>query len=279
MAMRQSRWWVALVAASIGLLWSGSDVRSQTWPELNTDRDAFTPSTFTVDAGRALTEASYVYIDNEVGRPTNSYPELLVRRGVNDWLEWRLGTNYAVGSQGNVVTSVEAGEVDEPGKVAHEASILYGLKVAITEQQGFLPQSCFIMEADTPFQGEHLGTVPIATLVTGWELPAAFPLCDARPWRLDGALRYSYLEGTTGWFSRWGPSAVLRMPLTERLEVHAEWFGTFSQGLPRDTSRPFFSPGFHVVVTQRFEIGLRVGWGLTPDAAPFFSDAGCAWRF
>jgi hypothetical protein len=27
------------------------------------------------------------------------------------------------------------------------------------------------------------------------------------------------------------------------------------------------------------EIGLRVGWGLTADAAPFFSDAGIAIQY
>lgn len=276
--MRQSSSRIARVAAWIGPLAIASALHAEPWPELNTDRDAFTPSASTVDAGRLLTEASYVFIENWLGKPTSSYPELLCRLGANDWLEWRLGVNYAVGSQGNVVTSVEAGEVDEPGKVAHESSILYGLKASLTDQRGLLPRSCFIMEADTPFRGEHLGTVPIATVVAGWELPVALPTHGARPWRLDGALRYSYLEGSTGWFSRWGPSAVLRMPVTQRFEMHAEWFGTFSEGLPRNTSRPFFSPGGHFVVTKRFEIGLRVGWGLAPDAAPFFSDAGCAWR-
>ncbi|MFM7035164.1 MAG: transporter [Planctomycetia bacterium] len=252
---------------------------SETWPELNTDRDAFTPSTFTVDPGRLLTEFSYVYIDNRDARPTNSFPELLCRYAANEWLEWRGGINYAVGSQGNVVTSVEAGEVNEPGVTSYETSVLYGLKASLRDQRGLLPQACFIMEGDTPIRSERLGTVPIATLVAGWELPVVFPMRDARPWRLDGALRYSYLEGNAGWFSRWGPSTVLRMPVTDRFELHAEWFGTFSDGLPKETSRPFFSPGGHIVLTKRFEIGLRVGWGLTPDAAPFFSDAGCAWRY
>ena len=81
------------------------------------------------------------------------------------------------------------------------------------------------------------------------------------------------------WFSRWGPSAVLRIPLTDRWEVHAEWFGTFSQGLIDDTHRPFFSPGTHVVIGRNMELGLRVGWGLTAEAAPFFSDAGLAVRY
>jgi hypothetical protein len=252
---------------------------AEEFPELNTDRDAFTPSTFTVDRGKVLTEISHVYIQNREGQPTNSYPEMLCRLGVGDRLELRFGVNYDVGSQGSVVTSVEAGEVTEPGVVSYESSVLYGLKASLTDQDGLLPQTCFIMEGDTPMFGERYGTVPIATAVAGWELPVAFPIHDARPWRLDAAVRYSYVEGTEQWFSRWGPSAVLRLPITERLEVHAEWFGTFSDGLARNTSRPFFSPGWHYVVTKRFEIGLRVGWGLTSEAANFFSDAGCAWRF
>lgn len=270
--------WVAAVMMAAGGMYLRA-CRGEGWPELNTDRDAFTPSTFCVDAGHFLTEVSHVYIENRSGRPTNSYPELLVRRGITDRLEWRFGANYAVNSQGSVVTSVEAGEVDEPGRTSHESSVLYGLKASLSDQNGLIPQSCFIMEGDTPIKAEHYGTVPIATAVAGWELPISFPSRERLPWRLDTALRYSYVEGKEAWFSRWGPSAVLRMPVTNRFETHAEWFGTFSDGLARNTSRPFFSPGFHYVLTQRFEIGLRVGWGLTRDAANFFSDAGCALKY
>jgi len=35
---------------------------------------------------------------------------LLVRIGATERFEWRFGVNYGVGSQGNVVTSVEVGE-------------------------------------------------------------------------------------------------------------------------------------------------------------------------
>jgi hypothetical protein len=33
------------------------------------------------------------------------------------------------------------------------------------------------------------------------------------------------------------------------------------------------------MVTKNLEIGLRVGWGLSEFAAPFFSDAGIGWRW
>ena len=38
----------------------------------------------------------------------------------------------------------------------------------------------------------------------------------------------------------WGPSVVARVPITNSWEVHAEYFGTFTQGLAEDVSRPFF---------------------------------------
>ncbi len=239
--------------------------------ELNTDRDAFTPSTFTIRPGFALNEMSHVYIQNRDGNPTNNYPEYICRIGANDIFEWRLGVNYSVGSQGNVVTSVEAGELPDGGGALYESNFLYGFKLATSDQDGLIPQSCFIMEATTPMYGEEFGTEPVATIVCGWQLP--------KKWRIDTAMRYAYAEDAEEWFNRWAPSVVARIPLTNRLEVHAEYFGTFTQGLSNDVNRSFFSPGTHLVIHKNLEIGLRVGWGITPAAANFFSDAGLAVRY
>jgi hypothetical protein len=275
--LQRSCWPAVAIAVSclVPLTSSGAEA----FPELNTDRDGFTPSAFVVDQGRVLVETSYVYIQNRDGRPTNAYPELLCRIGATEWLEWRIGANYEVGSQGNVVTNVEVGETGKAGTASYESSLLYGLKASLAEQDGLLPQACFIMEGDTPMYGEEFGTLPIATLVTGWELPFAFPGHGAQPCRLDTALRYSYVQSEESWFNRWAPSAIVRMPMTERFEVHAEWFGTFSEGRSPEVSRPFFSTGTHYALTERFEVGLRIGWGLSPEAANFFSDAGCALRY
>lgn len=263
----------AVLVVAIALLGRLSAARADeaNGGDLGTDRDAFTPSTHTVEPGTALVEGSYVFIDNPTGLPTNNYPELLFRVGANDWFEWRFGVNYGVGSQGSVVTSVEVGEGTLHGGTLFETSILYGFKVDVSEQQGWLPESCFIMEASTPTYGDSFGTVPVATGVCGWELPAGY--------RLDTAVRYAYSEGLFTWFSRWTPSVVLRAPITERWEVHAEYFGNFTQGNIVDTNPQFFSPGTHYMLTKRCEVGLRVGWGINEVAAPFFSDAGFAWRW
>jgi hypothetical protein len=72
---------------------------------------------------------------------------------------------------------------------------------------------------------------------------------------------------------------VLRVPIGERWQVHAEYFGLFSQGREGAGSRQFISPGGHFLITPNLEIGVRVGWGLTEQSANFFANAGFGWRF
>ena len=266
---------LAVVFVGIGAAFASHHARGEQGSgqtgDLGTDRDAFTPNTHTVAPGTVLTEASYVFIDNPFGLPTNNYPELLIRMGGNDWFEWRFGVNYGVGSQGNIVTSVEVGEGPLKRRSLYESSVLYGFKADVSDQDGLLPESCFIMEGSTPTYGDVFGTVPVATYVAGYELPAG--------WRLDTAIRYAYSQGVLSWFDRLSPSVVLRVPVTNRWEVHAEYFDTFTPRRFIDVNRAFFSPGTHYMLTKNFEIGLRIGWGVTDSAAPFFSDAGCGWRW
>lgn len=239
--------------------------------ELDADRDAFTPTTHTVERGRALTETAYTYIDNRSGPATHSLPELLVRAGLSDRFELRFGVNYEAGSSGNVVTPIETGEGLREGVFSTEASLMYGCKALVTEQEGWLPRSVVIVEAFTPTAGEVWGTEPAATYAWGWELTEGH--------RFDAAIRYVYADSEEGTFDKWMPSVVLRWPLTERFEVHGEWFGTWTRGRDNETVRPFVGPAGHYVIMPGLEVGLRVGWGLTRDAANFYSDVGFAWLY
>lgn len=265
------------VLIAVGLL--GVRATAQALDPLEADRDAFTPSVFSIAPGRVLTEISHAYIDNLIGLPTNNYPELLVRIGATERFEWRFGANYGAGSQGTVVTSVEVGDGRPDGGMSHESNVLYGFKIALAEQEDRILDACFIMEGTTPTSGELFGTVPVATFVTGRQLAARFPWRGAERWRLDAAVRYAYAEGAEAWFSRWTPSVVLRLPMTERFELHAEWFGSYTAGVAEPTSQPFFSPGFHYQIGRNVEIGWRGGWALNATTAPFFSDAGLAYRW
>lgn len=255
-----------IVAAAVATAALGQDYR-----ELDADRDAFTPVTHTVERGHALAETAYTYIENRTGPATHSLPELLVRAGILDRVELRFGVNYEAGSGGSVVTAVESGEGEEGGEFATEASLLYGLKAAVSEQDGWIPRSVGIVEAYTPTAGDVWATEPSATYAFGWALDQGH--------RFDAGIRYVYAASEEGTFDKWMPSVVLRMPLTERFEVHAEWFGTWTDGLEDEKVRPFIGPGWHYALFPGFELGLRVGWGLTADAANFYSDFGFALRY
>jgi hypothetical protein len=238
--------------------------------ELETDRDAFTPATSTAGDDLTIVESSYSFIDNRRVAETHSLPELLVRRGISDRIELRLGWNYEVGGTGDIVSGNEGGEAPD-GEIERESQMLYGFKAAMTEQNGWIPRSAAILQAYTPTSGNAPATDVVAAYTWGWEL--------ANRWRLDSSMRWGTEHGPADVFNQWAPSVVLRVPVTERWNVHAEYFGIYSQGSENDVSRAFFSPGTHYLLTPNLELGLRVGWGITNDSPNFFSNVGVGWRF
>jgi hypothetical protein len=240
--------------------------------ELETDRDSFTPATTTVKLGGVLVESAYSFIDNKNVAETHSYPEFLIRYGWRENVELRLGWNYEIGGAGNPVSG-NISDFEEEGSesLEQEAKLLYGAKFFLTEQRGWTPRSSFILQGFTPTFGESNLTTLSATQVCGWTL--------RNGWVWDNALRY----GTSGFegdhFNVWSPSTVLKIPLTERVKTHVEYFGAMTEGRERETTQHFFSPGAHYLLTRNFEIGMRVGWGLNEQAPNFFANAGIGWLF
>jgi hypothetical protein len=166
---------------------------------------------------------SIVWLSVDWFDPTNSFPELLIRIGAWDRLEWRLGFNYEQDSGVAVVSAVEVGEALLSEAGGSEANILYGCKVRLTDGGGWMPRSSVIIEAFTPVAGDVWGTEPAVTYACGWALP--------EEWRFDTAARYTLADSEEGHFERWSPSAVLRIPLTERIEVHADAGYYFDSGI------------------------------------------------
>lgn len=244
--------------------------------EIETDRDSFTPATSTAGRRRLIVESAYTFLDNRVVKETHSFPELLLRYGLTDRVEMRLGWNYEAGGAGAEVSGAEAGE--EPfasrGQVIREHSLQYGVKVGLTEQSGWLPRSVAILQGSTP-TGGSVGTSTasqlIATYAAGWQLP--------NRWRFDTAMRYGTASEAGDRFNNWAPSAVLRVPVGERWAVHGEYFGVFTTGKTKNDTRHYFSPGVHYLVTPDLEVGVRLGWGLNDQSARFFTNVGFGWRF
>jgi hypothetical protein len=239
--------------------------------EIETDRDSFTPATTLAPVGRVIFESAYTFIDNRNTYDTHSFPESLLRFGITEWLEARLGWNYEVGGAGNTVSSESGAEDFGDPRIERESQLNLGLKFKVNRQDGWIPESAFISTAQVPTSGPDTATAFVGTYVFGWTLD--------RGMKLDAALRYGYDTVEHDTHNLWAPSVVLKVPVTERINSHIEYFGIFTSHKERNTQAQYISPGMHYLVTPNFEIGYRLGWGLTDDAARFFVNTGIGYRF
>ena len=238
---------------------------------IETDRDSFTPATSNAGQGRWIVEAAYSFIDNRHTFETHSFPESLLRYGLSERVELRLGWNYEVGGASDAVSGGSIGEINEGAKLEREHEMSYGLKVGISEQDAWRPRSAFIVQSFTPTGGPATNTDLVATYVAGWELP--------NRWQLDSALRFSQTSEEHDHFNQWAPSIVLKIPVAERWNSHVEYFAIHTDGRADETNAHYISPGVHYLVTPNLEIGVRFGWGLNDDSARFFNNVGLGWRF
>ncbi|MBL8812372.1 MAG: transporter [Planctomycetaceae bacterium] len=237
---------------------------------IETDRDSFTPSTKTAGEGRAIFEAAYSFLDNRSTDSTHSFPEIITRIGITERTELRLGWNYEIGGGGSV-SGGDAGGLLEASGSREESQMLYGFKTQVSEQTGWIPESAWIVQGTTPTSGLETATDFQLGYVFGWEIMDLFTL--------DSSLRYVATQEEGDHFNQWAPSVVVKAPLADRWNVHAEYFGVFTENRGENVAPQYFSPGIHYLITPDVEVGVRVGWGLNEEAANSFANVGFGLRF
>lgn len=205
-----------------------------------------------------MIESSYSFINNRRVAETHSVPELRIRYGASDWLELRFGTNYEIGGEANDVSSSESviGEELESGEseIEEEVNLNYVLKLDVTDQSRWIPDSALILRGATPTAGNFTATTFIGTYVFGWELENG--------WIWDSAIRYGMSGEGSQRVETWSPSTVIKVPLTVKTKDHIEYFGILEDLPEGKASKNYISPGVHYLISEDFAIGIRFGWGL-----------------
>jgi hypothetical protein len=266
------RYWAVIAGALLASAVPFASAQEVAADHIETDRDSFTPATVTAGAGRLIVESGYSFIDNRNVPETHSFPELIARYGVNDWFELRIGSNYEVGGASNSISGGGGGDDDfASAEIETEAKVIYGLKAALSDQDGWMPRSVVIAQAATPTSGVETATHFVGTYAWGWELD--------ENWLWDSAIRYGDGKAADDAFDRWAPSTVLKCNVAEQWNAHLEYFGVFTDGRGDELNQSYVSPGLHYLVTSDIEVGVRVGWGLGGDAANFFSNVGVGLRY
>lgn len=258
------------------------------WEPIETDRHDFTQSPRTVGAGVVQFEGGYSYFykddKNEIEQ-SHTTPEMVARIGITDDLELRLRWNYA--------WQFRNGEEDLNDFDSAE-DIRYGLKLALTENEGWIPQSAVRIIGSSPTGGSDFTTDHAQfglDVVYEWETEAEWSIAGSSGFGTDGIGDFSLvglageaLEGAEGEggkdrFTALAQSVALGVPLTESSELYLEYFGIFSEGLENEFSLNFFNAGFDYLLTPDLVIDFRIGVGLNDQSDDFFTGVGGAYRF
>ncbi len=240
------------------------------------DRAAFTPALSTAPLGRMIVEAGYSFIANRGLPSDHSLPEFLFRFGLAERLELRFGWNHESGGGGSIISpmQVQQGLVsarNNANPIAYENGFLYGAKMQLICQSGWVPANTVIIQGFSPGLGDTKKTQFSATYAVGWEL--------APRWRFDTAVRYATEAELKDNWAIWCPSAVLRAPIAERWSGTVEYFGVVPHGRNGGQSQHFAGPGVQFFVTPDAQVNLRVGTGLTQQSPEFYMSIGLGIAF
>ena len=242
---------------------------------METERHDFTQSTTTVGRGVVQLEAGYLYLYADEGgeiKHSHATPESLLRIGLSDDIEFRLRWNYAW----------QFFE-EEPNKDS-ALDMIWSVKLQMTEQCGWLPESALDIRSSVPTGGSDftLGRVEVGfDYIYAWKLTEQWTLYGSTGYLPSGLGDFSLLpdEPESERFTVISQSVAVGADITENNTVYFEWYGLFSDGLDDNFSLSFFNVGIDHYFTDDFLIDFRVGVGLTEDSEDFFAGVGGGARF
>ena len=252
-----------------------SGLRAQTRPEaaeesdswenrgpLVTDRPDFTESALTVHPWHVQAEMGYTAARVD-GTTEHSVGEILVRVGLADRLEARIGLNSFAWA---------AAEGNDPEGL-EDISIGAKLNFVRGKPKTALPDVAVLLSASFPTgagdldQGAHV--LPVATLAAGWDL---------LDWMSAGVnVGWGYLDDGAGRYSQFAASLALGFSLTDWLGAYAEYFGLAPE-LDGGPDSHFLNGGFTFLISRDVQFDVRGGFSVDNAEADSFAGAGLAFR-
>ncbi len=237
---------------------------------LVTDRPDFTEASTTVGLGVAQLEFGYTYTyDNGDGesRRTQSFGEPLLRVGIlADWLEFRIAAfplQERTRSAGlsNTVSGV--------------ADLYLGFKIALTPQEGVLPEMALIPQMNVPSGGSAFtsnSVEPGVNWIYAWEINDLISTAGSTQGnrRIDGGSGNAYLEMAQSW--------TIAYSLTDKFGAYTEWFSLIPSGADTAQTESYANGGFTFLLSNDVQFDIRAGWGLNEAAADFFAGTGLSIR-
>jgi hypothetical protein len=238
---------------------------------LDPDRPHLPESSTTVGMGRTMLEAGYTFDAKGSSFRSQTYPEAILRIGMlADWFELRIGESVI--SQRNSKSALNS--QNENGV----QDLYLGIKLALTEQQKYLPESALVLQMTVPTGARSTSAdqvLPGVNYDASWEIVkdrAGIEIVLSANGLKDD-VHHTYVNlasGVTGLYN-----------LTRKLEAFAEWDALY----PAAAVGPLTGPQHYAVgglvyyLNDNFEVDIRAGAGLNEHANDLIAGAGFSVRY
>ena len=236
-----------------------------------TDRPDFTETSTTVGLGRMQIELGWTRFENDdagVRTRSDSYPETLVRVGMlAEWFEFRIAYNY----------SDEATRSAGLSSRARGSEDLYlGVKLALTEQKGVLPEMALTPQMTVPTGGSAFTAdevLPGVNWLYGWDVTEWLSTAGSTQVNraIDDVTADAYYEFAQSW--------TFGVSVTERLGAYVEWYTFVPTSADTAETEHYFNGGPTYKVTNDWQLDARAGVGLNDAADDWFAGVGMGVRF
>ena len=242
---------------------------------IETDRHDFTQSTKTVGRGVVQFEGGYTFFYEDTGEEvekSHTTPELMMRYGITEDIEFRLRWDYAWRF------------ITEQDDIDGAEDLRWAFKLGMTDQQRWLPESALEIRFTAPTGGNAWTTERVEfglDYIYGWKIAEFFTLYGSTGLATNALADFSLLpeEPASDRFIVWSQSAAVGFELSESNAVYIEYYGLFSHALADNVSIAFINVGLDHYLTSNFVIDFRVGVGVTEDAEDVFAGFGGGYRY
>jgi hypothetical protein len=232
--------------------------------QIVTDRPDFTESAISVDPGRVQLETGLTR--TEAGElQTTNLGEVLVRIGWTDRLELRLGVNSYV--------SVDGPDGSDSGFEDSTVGIKLELKRPAGGAGKSVPEIAMLLDTTLPTgtaDSSQSGLQPRLILAFGWTLSETLSL--------GVNFGASYASADDARFFEGSGSVALGIALSESWGAFVEYYGFHPESSGGESTH-FGDTGLTFLISDDFQLDLRIGGAFSGDDDDFFVGFGLAYRW
>lgn len=256
-------WWRALLLAVVMAVPAISVQAQKPVPGISTDRPGQTTPPAIVPSGYVQMELGGGMAQDEVADVTTktlSTPSVLVRIGLLERMELRVGTDYR---------SVNSSSAGSDTTISGLAGVTLGTKIGITGEDGAIPEASFVMTLALPEVGSEafrpVNLAPNLAISTRTTLSGSWSLYANLGEAWDGLN-----SAGTGFYS-----LLVGGTLTGDLGGFAELYGSFASSVDPTHA---VDAGLSYVAASNLQFDIYGGVGLNRKATDFFVNLGVSLR-